>query len=57
MSSKEERNLETADIPNVVICLDPGFDDKVLRDYGYVSYSYFEGEMPGERIEQNEKTS
>ena len=45
MSSKEERNLETADIPNVVICLDPGFDDKVLRKYGYVSYRYFEGEM------------
>ena len=32
---KEEKGLETIDIPEILICLDPGFDIKVLKEYGY----------------------
>ena len=34
-STKIEKNLEDTDIPEVVICLDPGFNNVMLAKYGY----------------------
>ena len=43
--SKEEKELEIVDLPELVICLEPGFDLKVLENYGYNPHSYFMGKM------------
>ena len=43
VSSTEERTLGTVDIPKVVMCLDPGFDNRVLEKYGYVASEYYRG--------------
>ena len=44
---KEEKSLETIDIPEILICLDPGFDIKVLNKYGYESgFDYYKGNLP-----------
>ena len=43
-SSREERKLESRDLPEVVLCFDPGFDPKVLESYGY-SVTYYRGSM------------
>ena len=32
---EEEKKLETRDIPEVVLCFEPGFDSEVLNEYGY----------------------
>ena len=32
---KEEKELETFDLPEVVICSEPGFNLEVLKKYGY----------------------
>ena len=44
---KEEKGLETIDIPEILICLDPGFDIKVLKEYGYErGFDYYKGDIP-----------
>ena len=38
-TTKIKKELETSDLPNVVVCLDPGFDNATAVKYGYhVSY-------------------
>ena len=41
---REEKKLETRDIPEVVLCFEPGFESKVLNRYGYTN-TYFRGAM------------
>ena len=45
ISTKIEKNLEDTDIPVVVICLDPGFNNATLAKYGYNVNSYWQGAM------------
>ena len=52
-TSKEEKGLETRDLPEVVICLEPGFDSKTLGKYGYNSNQYYRGLMNGKFIGWN----
>ena len=44
-NSFEEKKLETTDIPEVVLCVDPGFNSKVLNKYGYKAVTYYRGTM------------
>ena len=43
ISSKEEKELETRDLPEVVACLVPGFDDEVMQKYHYGDDHYYRG--------------
>lgn len=43
-TSKGEKELETSDLPEVVICLVPGFDHVAVEKYGYKISGYYEGE-------------
>ena len=45
---REEKKLETRDIPEVVLCFEPGFDSKVMKKYGYTN-TYFRGAMDGKQ--------
>ena len=45
-SFREEKKLESRDLPEVVLCFEPGFDSKVLEKYGY-SILYYSGSMDG----------
>ena len=40
VSSKEVKELETKDLPEVVVCLVPGFDSKAMLDNHYASWYY-----------------
>lgn len=42
-TAKLKKQLEITDLPDVVVCMDPGFDSKTLEKYGYDGYSYFMG--------------
>ena len=42
-SSREEKERETSDLPDVVFCLDPAFDSANLTRFGYQRDSYFRG--------------
>ena len=42
---QEEKRLEARDIPEVLLCFEPGFDVKVLEKYGYNADSYYRGSM------------
>ena len=44
-TSKEEKELRSSDIPDTVICADPGFDSDVLEKYGYTATTYYRGSM------------
>ena len=46
-TSKEEKDLEISDLPEVVVCLEPGFDTEVLKNYGYKTLGYYRGSMDG----------
>ena len=48
-TSIDEKQLETADIPDVVVCIDPGFNKTALEKYGY-SGTYYRGSMDGEKF-------
>ena len=48
---KEETDLETTDLPEVVVCLDPGFDADVLKKYGYKNNKYYRGSLNGSGFE------
>ena len=48
-TTKIEKELETKDLPNVVVCLDPGFSNASAIKYGYPVTFYWAGlMMPGE---------
>ena len=42
-TSREERELETSDLPEVVVCLVPGFDHKVILQCNYTLEGYYRG--------------
>ena len=44
---QEEKDLQTGDIPEVVLCFEPGFDFSKLERYGYNSDTYYRGSMDG----------
>ena len=44
-TSAEERDLESGDFPDVVVCLEPGFKSRVLERNGYVARKYYKGEI------------
>ena len=49
LTSKEEKGLEFDDIPDVVICIEPGFDIEVLKKYGYKrTLLYYRGRRPSD---------
>ena len=45
-----EKELETTDLPNVVICLDFGFNNTTAIDYGYHVSLYWAGATSIERF-------
>ena len=47
ITSMEEKVLRSTDIPETVICAEPGFDSDVLEKYGY-SLMYYRGSMNGQ---------
>ena len=49
-TSKEEKQLKAKDIPDVVVCLDPGFNSRALEKYGYTIGTYYRGSMDGDRF-------
>ena len=47
-TAKEEKELKTLDIPETLICGEPGLDFTVLQKYGYTTYdTYYRGSMDG----------
>ena len=53
-TSREEKDIDINDIPEVVICLEPGFDTKVLEKYGYNDVGvYYKGIVDGEFVGWN----
>ena len=42
-TSTEEKDLETSDLPEVVFCPVPGFDDAVIYKNGYYNSEYYRG--------------
>ena len=44
---KEEKKLETSDIPEIVLCVEPGFDSKVLDWF----FSYLNGRTQQVKID------
>ena len=48
---EEEKQLERSDLPEVVVCPDPGFDLDDLRRHGYEkTYSYYRGSADGAKF-------
>ena len=53
-TSREEKDIDINDIPEVVIGLEPGFDTKVLEKYGYNDVGlYYKGIVDGEFVGWN----
>ena len=49
VTSMEEKGLETDDIPEAVICFEPGFDKEKLKKYGYNrTVQYYRGVRPSD---------
>ena len=56
-TSKEDREIDINDIPDVVMCLEPGIDTNVLRQYGYKQVrSYYRGAINRKFIGWNGNT-
>ena len=48
---QEEKELDRSDLPEVVVCPDPGFDSDDLRKHGYEkTYSYYRGSADGSKF-------
>ena len=64
-SAKEEKQLEKSDLPEVAVCLEPGYSNVTLEKYGYHISSYYRGvlqpkiskEFVGWNGEENENKS
>ena len=59
--STEEKVLQPNDLPEVVICADPGLDPKSIEKYGYDRDKYYRGSIDGDKFigwkgTQNKKT-
>ena len=48
--SGEEKVLEASDLPEVVICADPGLDPKAIEKYGYDRDKYYRGSIDGDKF-------
>ena len=47
-TAKEEKEIRLSDIPETLICREPGFNITVLQKYGYFTYdTYYRGSMDG----------
>ena len=44
-TAKLEKNLEKSDLPEVVVCMQPGLDSLALKRVGYHASTYFEGAL------------
>ena len=44
-TAKLEKKLEKSDLPQVVVCMDPGLNSLALKKFGYHDTSYFEGKL------------
>ena len=44
-TSRAEKDLKITDLPEVVICLEPGLDSEKLEGYGYKIHSYYKGKV------------
>ena len=44
-TTKLEKELETMDLTEVVICTEPGFDNWTLKNHGYHSTTYYRGAL------------
>ena len=54
ITSREEKGIDINDIPEVVICLEPGINTKVLEKYGYnMARRYYRGIVDDEFIGWN----
>ena len=51
MTIDMEKKLEKSDIPEVVICMDPGLNNVTLNNHGYHSSSYSRGALQPESIQ------
>ena len=49
-TSNEEKELQIRDLPEVVICLEPGLDSKAMEKYGYKSHFYYQGKADGQNF-------
>ena len=50
-TSNEEKALETRDLPETVVCIEPGFDNDVLQKYGYkFGNTYFRGSIERQNL-------
>ena len=47
-TSDESATLDYTIFPDVVVCVDPLFDESALKEYGYNGMSYFHGGSSGE---------
>ena len=44
-TSQEEKRLRTEDLPETLVCMEPGLDSGVLKKYGYKATTYWRGSM------------
>ena len=49
-TSQEQKELRTSDIPETVVCADPGFDGDVLQKYGYKTNTYYRGSLDTDKF-------
>ena len=59
--STEEKVLQASELPELVICADPGLDPKSIEKYGYDRDKYYRGSIDGDKFigwkgTQNKKT-
>ena len=47
---REEKVLEARDLPEVVICADPGLDTTAIEKYGYDRDKYYRGSIDGNKF-------
>ena len=50
-TAKEEEQLKASDIPDVVACLEPGFNSSAFEKHGYMHFAtYYRGSMDGDKF-------
>ena len=50
-TAKEEEQLRASDIPEVVVCPDPGFNSSAFEKHGYMHLgTYYRGSMDGDKF-------
>ena len=50
-TAKEEEQLKASDIPDVVVCPEPGFNSSAFEKHGYLHFAtYYRGSMDGDKF-------